>query len=54
MQAALPLSWNTTAPWLLVVTIIVIVISLQPDSATIGSCTALLLGAAEAQRRLTA
>jgi hypothetical protein len=52
-QSALPTPWSQTAPWALVITIIIIVIGLRPDAATVGACGTLLLAAAEAHRRLT-
>lgn len=53
MQSAPPVPWSAAAPWVLVVAVIVIVIGMRPDPATVGSCSALLLGAAEAYRRLS-
>ena len=53
MQHSMPVPWAVAAPWVLVVAIIVIVIGMKPDPATVGSCSALLLGAAEAHRRLS-
>ncbi|MFD9435729.1 MULTISPECIES: hypothetical protein [unclassified Streptomyces] len=52
-QSALPTPWSQTAPWALVITVIIIVIGLRPDAATVGACGTLLLAAAEAHRRLT-
>lgn len=53
MQSALPVPWTAAAPWGLVVAVIMIVIGKRPDPATVGSCSALLLGAAETYRRLS-
>lgn len=53
MRSAVPVPWTAAAPAVLVVAVIVIVIGLRPDAATVGSCTALLLGVAEAHRRLS-
>lgn len=53
MQSDLSVPWTAAAPWVLVVAVIVIVIGMRPDPATVGSCSALLLGAAEAYRRLS-
>ncbi|PWI04595.1 hypothetical protein DIZ27_44390 [Streptomyces sp. NWU339] len=53
MQSGLPVPWTAAAPWVLVVAVIVIVIGMRPDPATVGSCSALLLGTAEAYRRLS-
>lgn len=53
MQHSMPVPWAVTAPWVLVVAIIMIVIGMKPDPATVGSCSALLLAAAEAHRRLS-
>ncbi len=52
MQPSLPAPWTAAGPWVLVVAVIVIVIGMRPDPVTVGSCSALLLGAAEAHRRL--
>ncbi|MCI0386223.1 hypothetical protein [Streptomyces sp. CNQ085] len=52
MQSDLPAPWTAAAPWVLVVAVIVIVIGMRPDPATVASCGTLLLGAAEAYRRL--
>jgi hypothetical protein len=53
MQSDLSVPWTAAAAWVLVVAVIVIVIGMRPDPATVGSCSALLLGAAEAYRRLS-
>lgn len=53
MRSAVPAPWTAATPAVLVVAVIVIVIGLRPDAATVGSCTALLLGVAEAHRRLS-
>ncbi len=53
MQPALPVPRTAAAPWVLVVAVIVIVIGMRPDPATVGSCSVLLLGATEAYRRLS-
>jgi hypothetical protein len=53
MQSTLPVPWTAAAPWVLVVTVIVLVVGMRPDPATVGSCSALLLGAAEAYRRFS-
>lgn len=45
-----PASWASSAPWVVVIAIIVIVVSLRPDPATIGSCLLLLAGAGKAYR----
>lgn len=45
-----PASWASPAPWVLVIAIIVIVVSMRPDPATIGSCLLLLAGAGKAYR----
>ncbi|MEV2263029.1 hypothetical protein [Streptomyces anulatus] len=41
-------SWASPAPWVLVIAIIVIVVSMRPDPATTGSCLLLLAGAGKA------
>jgi hypothetical protein len=53
MQAESSVPWSAAAPWVLVVAVVVIVIGLRPSPATVGSCSALLLGVAEAYRRLS-
>lgn len=45
---AAPPSWALPAPWVLVITIIVIVVGMRPDPVTTGSCLLLLAGAAKA------
>jgi hypothetical protein len=52
MQSDVPVPRAAAAPWVLVVAVIVIVLGARPDPAMVGSCSALLLGAAEAYRRL--
>ncbi|MER5582271.1 hypothetical protein ACFW91_25685 [Streptomyces asoensis] len=53
-QSVLPTPWSQTGPWSLVIAVIVVVIVLRPDAATVGACGTLLLAAAEAYRRLSA
>ncbi|WP_256107742.1 hypothetical protein [Streptomyces sp. ODS05-4] len=53
MQLDRPVPWTAAAPWALVIAVIVIVIGMRPDPATAGTCSALLLAAAEAHRRLS-
>ncbi|MFD0422418.1 hypothetical protein [Streptomyces parvus] len=43
-----PSPWASPAPWVLVIAIIVIAVSLRPDPATTGSCLLLLAGAGKA------
>ncbi|MFE2381357.1 hypothetical protein [Streptomyces misionensis] len=52
MQRATPGTWDPTAPWLLVVAVVVIVIGLKPGPAAVESCTLLLAGASQAYRSL--
>jgi hypothetical protein len=50
----MPAPWASSAPWLLVVvTIIVIVIGMRPDPATVWSCLLVLTGAAKAYRKFS-
>ncbi|RPK32327.1 hypothetical protein EES39_38990 [Streptomyces sp. ADI92-24] len=50
---AAPASWASSAPWVLVIAIIVIVVGMRPDPATTGSCLLLLAGAGKAYRGLS-
>ena len=43
-------SWASPAPWVLVIAIIVIVVGMRPDPASIGSCLLLLAWAGKAYR----
>ncbi|MFG2430450.1 hypothetical protein [Streptomyces sp. NPDC048590] len=43
-------SWASSAPWVLVIAVIVIVITLRPAPSTVGSCLLLLTGAGKAYR----
>ncbi|MGW0631276.1 hypothetical protein [Streptomyces sp. NPDC002758] len=52
-QTVLPNPWARAAPWAVVIAVIIVVIGLQPDPATVAACGTLLLAAAEAYRRLT-
>ncbi|WP_405928153.1 hypothetical protein OG554_05550 [Streptomyces griseus] len=45
-------SWASPTPWVLVIAIIVIVVSMRPDPATTGSCL-LLTGAGKASHGFT-
>ncbi len=45
-----PAPWASPAPWMLVIAIIVVVVIMRPDPATIGSCLLLLAGAGKACR----
>lgn len=53
MQQTSPAPWASSGPWLLVVTIIVIVIGVRPDPATVWPCLLLLAGVGKEYRRFS-
>ncbi|MER6695198.1 hypothetical protein [Streptomyces minutiscleroticus] len=48
-----PAPWSQGAAWAVVIAVIIIVIGLRPDPATVGACGTMLLIVAETYRRLT-